>query len=316
MAAGTFSIDRCPHSKQRIFLSVDVTDSTKIKSSLSQPDHTSDKWAKEFLNLLSRVYTVYKDKLYHVVNDHCPKIDCNKCGSRTIKESTTSTVKVWKYIGDEVVLFADLICNEYQASLHVLAMAETIKHFNNMKKSTLQIKGTAWVAGFPVDNIEYTHLTTENHEVNDFLGPLIDLGFRLTSFATKERLIISASLAFFITKESKFNKPFKYMKKEIYHLPLCFGGFREVKGVKEGKHPLIWYSINETEESELCIVDHDKLQNFLIGKEGPFFEWLYEQFIPGTQEFDPYYIEEYDKAIKEHSEYPTSLPVVLTPPIK
>ena len=222
MAAGTFSIDRCPHSKQRIFLSIDVTDSTKIKSSSSQPEYTSNEWAKTFLSFLHRIDVVYKKKLVDIVNKYCPIIDCQKCTPKSTVESPSQTVKTWKYIGDEVVLMADLVCDIFQASLYVLALAETIKDFNNDPDNTLRIKGTAWVAGFPVDNIEHNLSISENHKVEDFLGPLIDLGFRLSKFATEDRLIISASLALFITREPKMEAPIGYMNERKYSFPLCF----------------------------------------------------------------------------------------------
>ena len=308
------SEDQCPHSKQRIFLSIDVIGSTKLKSSLSQPAHTSSVWANEFAVFLPKVVDVYWNKFVETVNKHCPGNCKHKCisGTRLKKEDVYSrTVNVWKYIGDEVVLTAELVCN--QVSLYVLALAETIKHFNNDFErkplnddpdNIMQIKGTAWVAGFPVDNIELDLPSTGGHKVRDYLGPLIDLGFRLSRFASKDRLIISASLAFFIASESDMKEPIVHMNEQKYRLPLCFGGIVEVKGVKDGKHPLIWYSVMETKESKLGIVEHNELLTFL--KNIHFKGWTYFPFIPVSGGFHSDYMKDYKEAVEAQKKIPGS----------
>ena len=82
-------------------------------------------------------------------------------------------------------------------------LAEAIKKFNG-GNSSLRVKGTAWVAGFPVRNIEL-YIPKNMHKnkaepecVRDFLGPSIDLGFRLSKKASEARLILSPSLAYLI----------------------------------------------------------------------------------------------------------------------
>jgi len=226
-------------------------------------------------------------------------------------------IGVWKYIGDEVMLMTELTCDVYQSSIHVLALAETIKQINNEYKNKplnndenniLQVKVlcTAWVAGFPVDNIEIAPPSGGRKE-KDYLGPLIDLGFRLSKFSTKDRLIISASLAYFIAKESRLKKPIIYMDKQMYRLPLCFGGIVEVKGVRNNKHPLIWYPVNESTESELCFVEHKKLLSFL--ENDHFKKWPYQSFIPGTCKFPNEYIIEYEKVVGEQKQIPPPNPV-------
>jgi hypothetical protein len=297
--------------KERIFLSIDAINSTELKSSLAEPGSSLGIWAKYFANFLSEVAVVYREIFFAAIEKHCP----NDCPYKTIhrtQKKSPHKVNVWKYIGDEVILTAVLTCPKHHASLHVLALAETIKYFNkyfeeqfkdNPKK--MRFKGTAWVAGFPVKNIELDLLVSANDKDNtikDFLGPSMDLGFRLSKFASDDRLIVSASLAYFIANEPPTKKPFKLWGKEDYfHLPLCFGGLAELKGIKGNKHPLIWYSIGETLESELSFVSNDGMLRYFekssfINKEIP-------PFIIGEGDvINHKYIEKYNKAVKEQKE--------------
>jgi hypothetical protein len=87
----------------------------------------------------------------------------------------------------------------------------------------------------------------------------------------------------------------------------------EVKGIKGSKHPLFWYSVGETSESELAYVENDSLLKYLekssfINKEIP-------PFIIGEGDvINHKYIEKYNKAVIEQREiagspfFPTGKP--------
>jgi hypothetical protein len=304
------------HPKQRIFLSIDAIGSTKLKSSLIEKGSTSDIWATYFLAFLPEVVIAYRNKLVEAINEQCRSACHNPCVKELGKEGESRhKVNVWKYIGDEVVLVAALTCKEHHASLHVLALAETIKQFNsdfadkpilNDPNNLLRFKGTAWVAGFPVANIELILPgPIKDQAVKDFLGPSIDLGFRLSKFASEDRLIISASLAHLIASEPPMKKPIKYMGEKENNLPLCFGGLAEIKGVKDGTHPLIWYSINETAESKLCRANSGNLLTFL--KDGPLKNLTIPPFILDARSVDHEYDKEYIKAVEAQKKIPGSI---------
>jgi len=304
------------HPKQRIFLSIDIIDSTKHKSSLIGKTANHNVWAVGFAEFLSEVVVVYQRKLIEIINKHCRKTCGNPCVPKSGEEGQSHhTVNVWKYIGDEVVLVTELTCKDYHATLHVLALAETIKELekssrdksrNRNENIELRFKGTAWVAGFPVANIELNLPgPAVGQTVKDFLGSSMDLGFRLSKFASEDRLIISASLAHLIVKAPALNKPIMYRGKKENHLPLCFGGQVEAKGIKGGKHPLIWYSVNETAESELCRVDSGKLQTFL--NEVPFKDLVVLPFIPDTSKVDAKYYKKYQEAVEAQKQIPGSI---------
>jgi hypothetical protein len=217
------------HPKKRIFLSIDAIGSTKLKSSLIERGSTPDIWATYFLAFLPEVVVVYRKKLVEAINRQCRNNCTHPCVPKLGKEEESRhTVNVWKYIGDEVVLVAELTCKEHHASLHVLALADTIKQFNSDfadkpipddPNNLLRFKGTAWIAGFPVTNIELVLPSPiKDQTVKDFLGPSIDLGFRLSKFASEDRLIISASLAHLIASEPPMKEPITYrMEKKIIY---------------------------------------------------------------------------------------------------
>ena len=299
------------HPKQRIFLSIDAVGSTQIKSFLAtKKGYTSGLWATSFARFLPEVVILYQATLIKLINKHCRGTCANPCvydlNDENIGKGCRHVVNLWKYAGDEVVLEAALICNKFHAPLHVLALAETIKQLNlkfvgnsrqGKKYNSLRFKGAAWVAGFPVMNIELNlPSSTDGQTVKDFLGPSIDLGFRLSKLASEERLIVSASLATLIAKAPNIEEPFLYKGKPTHHLPLCYGGSVEVKGVTNNSHPLIWYSVNETKESDLCSVNHKKLLAFL--RYGLLKELAVNPFIPDDGHVDPKYCERYNKAVK------------------
>jgi hypothetical protein len=132
----------------------------------------------------------------------------------------------------------------------------------------------------------------------------MDLGFRLSKFASDDRLIISASLAYFIFNDHLTKKPFKLWNNDYLRLPLCFGGLAEAKGIKGNKHPLFWYSVGETPESELAFVDNDSLLKYL--ENSSFINKEITPFILGEGNISPKYMEEYNKAVKEQEKIPGS----------
>ncbi|MCL2193087.1 MAG: hypothetical protein FWB78_06805 [Treponema sp.] len=269
------------HPKKRIFLSVDIIGSTSAKKG-----STSDEWVEGFAAFLHSVNILYQNKFSKVIGKHC-RDTCEKkpClpkfsqdaqddpaeaqnGSSEGERPPYHAVHFWKYIGDEVVLTADLFCKKHHASMHVLALAETVKEFNRKDRmgcdvstqealakfgNKLRVKAFAWVGGFPVRNIELRLRGQKSQYVKDFLGPSIDLGFRLAKFASEDKLVISPSLAYLIASEPGDDKS---------HVPLCFGGMVELKGIKD-QQPLIWYPVNKTKENDLCGVQHVALLDLL-----------------------------------------------------
>jgi len=93
----------------------------------------------------------------------------------------------------------------------------------NMKLEREGIKNITFVSSLDYPN---------TNETKDFLGPDIDLGFRLAKYSQRKRLIISSDLAFLLYKidKEKFSKSLKIVS------------YEQLKGIWDGRRcPIIWY---------------------------------------------------------------------------
>lgn len=120
--------------KHKIFLSIDAIGSTQLKSSLASLGCTPDVWATHFLAFLPEVEVIFCNTFSEIISRYCPHGDCGKKCIPLSPEETgnySKPARVWKYIGDEVVLTADLTCPDYHPALYVVALAETLKKLNN-----------------------------------------------------------------------------------------------------------------------------------------------------------------------------------------
>jgi hypothetical protein len=275
-------LSRAP--KQCIFLSIDIIDSTRLKISKDGEKSTSGPWVKNFAWFLNEIIVIYRRKLSEILGMHYS----NSCSE---KHAHGVNTRVWKYLGDEAVLTAELTCEKHHATLLVLALAETIKYFNEESggdsSNKIRYKGTAWVAGFPVQNIELDLPVSEGRKERDFLGSSMDLGFRLAKAASYDRLIISASLAYLIIENLAMDKPLVLFDSQHEYLPLCFGGLKKFKGIKGNKHPLIWYPVNATRKNKSRLIRHNKLRGFLTKKS--YINTKDPPFILGTGDVTPEY---------------------------
>jgi hypothetical protein len=302
--------DKECHPKQRIFLSIDAIGSTALKASMLEAGATSGAWIKEFNAYLPEVAATYFKQFLDLVSKHCGNCR-SKCaaGQGAQASSSDARPRVWKYLGDEVVLVAELTCKRRQSSLHVLSLAKTIEYLNSKFARgdfRLRFKGAAWVAGFPVTNVELYLRIAEGQTARDFLGPSIDLGFRLAKHASEDKLTISASLAYLIIMGGPFEGQINYRGVEEPSLPLCFGGTVKAKGARAGKHPLIWLPLKNDLESELCKAYGD-LKTYL--EEECFGESI-PPFILDAEDREapaPDYAKKYMEAAREQRNIPNSL---------
>jgi len=89
------------------------------------------------------------------------------------------------------------------------------------------VKGTGWLAGFPVMN---SVMPGDSVSHFDFLGSSIDIGFRLSRFASPRKFIFSVELAYVLSAPGKLiENGFRYHGKEI------------LKGVLANRpYPIFW----------------------------------------------------------------------------
>lgn len=192
---------------------------------------------------------------------------------------------LWKAAGDELIYCVKLLDHRHVA-LFISAWVEAIKTVRPVLSTyshKLNLKACAWLAGFPVNNTEVTlevgkpngvslagsHNTAANENmlnlhyyysaadktqggsmVVDYIGPSLDIGFRLGGYATPRRFICSVELAWLICRalEDKTVRSVRDLAENckdnasVFHV-----SERQVlKGVLDGvPYPIIWIDIGE-----------------------------------------------------------------------
>jgi hypothetical protein len=169
--------------KLRLFVSADLVGSTAYKSNT-----TADKpeWAATFKEFF-RDFPVAVERAYSKE----PQSSWN----------CLEHLAPWKFSGDEILFWVEL--HDYRESIsHLLAFKHAVLSFPELwaeKKVPLRLKATAWLAGFPVTNTEIEISTdADRRTALDFIGPSIDMGFRIAKYADARRMVVSADLALMI----------------------------------------------------------------------------------------------------------------------
>lgn len=214
----------------RLFLSADLAGSTAFKQS-GEPDE----WQKFFRN--------FYQQLPAVVIRHAEKL-----------REPTDLLKVWKLIGDEVVFSVELKSWD-QAGRCLTVFRNALFEFRRATveatNAGLDVKAAAWTAGFPVGNIRIEPMDGLGE---DYVGPGMDIGFRLVKAASPRRMLISVELAWLLTLgETQGN------------LAFSVGEGLELKGVAKGhRYPCIWLDNFKDDPSvtaaDKIVVDEDKLR--------------------------------------------------------
>jgi hypothetical protein len=178
-----FSISGLPNPEVimiRLFLSVDCVGSTRYKAEMS--NEKGPIWVSIF------------EKFY----ENFPVL-MREWVAEEFRSQRAPSVSVWKFLGDEIVFVVlpksaeDLVLLS-RALFGAMAAYEEA----NLDRFPLRLKGTAWVAAFPEPNIEIP-VPDDQHRrrvsQRDYIGPDIDLGFRLAKFATPAAVVTSLRLA-------------------------------------------------------------------------------------------------------------------------
>jgi len=212
-----------PESKLRLFLSVDVIGSTLFKS---KHTYTATDHEHPWLYFFRDFY------------DEFPTHFLNELDNEEILEQEKPIL--WKSMGDELIFYSSIS--------QITTIPSIITGFKNAlekydeesleQEPNLGLKATAWIAGFPVINAEVSY------EKNlDFIGPSIDIGFRLCKFATKRKFIVSVELAYLLLQSDTERETRKGFKPKFTYF---FDGLKELKGVLDGKpYPIVWIDMRD-----------------------------------------------------------------------
>lgn len=183
--------------------------------------------------------------------------------------------EVWKTVGDEV-LFTKIVTHPMQAVMALHAWCQTLDDLRVQLRSKfgLDVKSCVWLADFPLRNQEvvlghtkagddddytvlnrnglaafYSDERASQNMLRDFIGPAIDTGFRLGSFASPRKLIISLELAHLLSIEQAYaeSNPGWHSKgpSEIRKFVFRYDGKHALKGVLGGHpYPVFWIDLD------------------------------------------------------------------------
>lgn len=212
-----------------LFLSVDIIGSTIYKSKTLDGN-----WAQFFKDFYedfpSKFKSKYDNSIYNLNEKEKPIL--------------------WKAIGDELIFTSEI---EDPRKIHIIlnCFVDVIKRYRKeikVKNEDLNLKGTAWTASFPVVNLSVNIIGKE-----DYIGPSIDTGFRITKFSTNEKMAISVELAYIIAKTVSLETENSSINKIFYE------GDEILKGVlNETAYPKFYLKIDN--------IDNPKRKKYLATK--------------------------------------------------
>jgi hypothetical protein len=199
----------------RLFLSVDMVGSTEFKARFT------GQGAEAWLGIFKTFFTSF------------PLMVAGQVGHAFLEDDATPAISVWKVMGDEVVFVCEPGSPEELTTmvvtvLRTMALYEE-RHFGQLP---LRLKGTAWLAEFDDQNIEIEipELSSGDGQHVDFIGPDIDLGFRIGKFARPGIMVVSLDVLEAMLGAANADRAAFYLM-----------GREALKGVMFGRsYPIVW----------------------------------------------------------------------------
>jgi len=263
------------HPALRLFLSADIVGSTPLKQPFDINEEDPER---------QRTYSVWRDIIqlfYETISDEfikkawllCATEDATKIFNVSPEEISEETFlgpapEVWKTIGDEVI-FVKEITSDVQIWFVLAAWLRAVEFTRDRLEeeqsdtgAVLDLKLTAWLASFPVRNailFDPFKQTKGKYHVQDYIGPGIDVGFRIAKWASASKFSVSLDVAYFLSathsnseecgeliKKMRNSKRYRikgglYLDGEYKALNLRFGGTDYLQGVLGGtKYPFFY----------------------------------------------------------------------------
>lgn len=261
--------------KELMFFSIDVVGSTAMKQTTVPagdavvPDNTE--WFKDIQSFYIRSVSTFFEAIKKVKKEDKSKYVKNMKDPR-----------LWKTQGDEVLFWVE-ITDTRQVVIFIDQWKETIETLRkSLSDRDLDFKSTVWIAHFPwrnkmiftsgsgtrdtdLDGSEdrnlqlaqtyfrqiYSKPSTNTFQlIPDFVGPGVDIGFRLAAQATQRRLVISTDVVYMLAVGALA------MRRSIKNLPIHFEGMHILRGVLGGlEYPLFW--IDMIDQKDIYSYSHD-----------------------------------------------------------
>lgn len=209
--------------KVLLYLSADLVGSTAYKNN----PNGAREWLRTFIDF-------YRDFDVYFVQ----QLDRQDNLSKFSRSTKPKRPELWKSLGDEILFIVE-IKNHYEAQYYVHCFRSAVSEYSSdiARNSPLRLKGTAWIAGFPVGNAQIFEKnnpqSSENspagRKISDFIGPHIDIGFRISKYSNNFKFVISIELTLLLIQNpsdafSFFIEPPQVLKGVLNHKP----------------YPLIW----------------------------------------------------------------------------
>ncbi len=215
------------------FISFDLVNSTSYKY----------KYLDDWLKVNKDFYTqaVYEINNYVFDEENSRKIEL---------------AEVWRYLGDEIILFLKIYDSEQLFYLTEATFNVTKKLINFLEKrykntkNFLSVKSAVWVAKLSPESFssenesicssgECINIIDEMGYERNFLGPDIDAGFRMKAYSYRGKLSVCAQLSYLLYIYSKKDDKFEKYRIED---KLKIIDYKKLKGVwGERLYPIIWY---------------------------------------------------------------------------
>lgn len=199
----------------RLFLSVDMSGSTEFKARFT------GQGAEGWLSIFKAFFTNF------------PLMLAGQIGFEFLDDDRTPALHVWKVMGDEVVFAAEPESAEELTAI-LLALLRTMRMYEarHFQELPLRLKGTAWLADTGGANIEIEipELSSGQGAHVDYIGPDIDLGFRIAKFARPGCITVSLDVMEAILSAANGDRAALYLM-----------GQEALKGVMFGRpYPIVW----------------------------------------------------------------------------
>jgi len=229
----------------RLFLSVDIVDSTALKQELRDRESS-------WIEIAHTFYTRFPN----LVDEALAAMqfwDRTKSGSE---------LTAWKAIGDELVFVAD-IESMPDVPLLIEGFRDAVNGWNaEYESKAVSVKAVGWLAGFPVMN---SVIPGDADDHFDYLGSSMDVGFRLCRFATPRKFVLAIDLAYVLAALG-----------EELEEGLRYHGPEVLKGVLRNRpYPVFWldcFAADTDEAVQPCFARLARLEDEITASSQPKFE--------------------------------------------
>lgn len=146
-----------------IFFSLDICNSTKMKSDV-----------KDWKNVILKLYN---------------------------SQFEFRTMRIWKFVGDEVIFCTpypgidNLVSLIHLAYSKIQAVEDELNQVTRKENYNIKIKGTMWLT-YVSSNADNTNIHVP--VINEFLGKQIDEGFRMAQFSSSGKLLLDPKIVFIL----------------------------------------------------------------------------------------------------------------------